>query len=83
MRRSRTASLDCGEDLRCMRYPVKKETSAGSAYSNRWLVQTGVGDNLGILIKGGQLLEMASTSTTLVIDKTGTLNSGKMKIQSP
>ncbi len=44
------------------------------------LVGTGIGAGKGILFKGGDVLEQASSVDTLVLDKTGTLTTGRMTL---
>jgi Cu+-exporting ATPase len=44
------------------------------------LVGTGMGAQQGILIKGGESLEIACQVQTLVLDKTGTLTSGRPQV---
>ncbi len=44
------------------------------------IVATGLAARLGILIKGGQALQQASTINTLVFDKTGTLTTGHPQV---
>jgi P-type Cu2+ transporter len=46
------------------------------------LVGTGIGAGKGILFKGGDVLEEASSVDTLVLDKTGTLTTGRMTLTS-
>lgn len=41
------------------------------------MVGTGVGANLGILIKGGDAFQSASEVSAVILDKTGTLTTGK------
>jgi Cu+-exporting ATPase len=44
------------------------------------MVGTGRGAQLGILIRGPQVLEQTRRVTTIVLDKTGTVTEGKMKL---
>jgi Cu+-exporting ATPase len=44
------------------------------------MVGTGVGANNGILIKGGKALEACKDVRRVVLDKTGTVTEGKMKV---
>lgn len=43
---------------------------------------TGVAAQLGVLVKGGDVLERASQVTAVVFDKTGTLTCGRMAVTS-
>lgn len=45
------------------------------------MVGTGVGAGNGILIKTGEALQQAKEIDTVVLDKTGTITSGKLKIE--
>jgi P-type Cu+ transporter len=52
----------------------------GLATPTGLLVGTGRGAQLGILIKGPEILEQTRRITTIVLDKTGTLTKGKMEL---
>ncbi|MGB8406182.1 MAG: heavy metal translocating P-type ATPase [Mycobacterium sp.] len=52
----------------------------GLATPTALLVGTGRGAQLGILIKGPQVLESTRTIDTVVLDKTGTVTTGRMSV---
>jgi Cu+-exporting ATPase len=54
----------------------------GLATPTALLVGTGRGAQLGILIKGPQVLESTRTIDTVVLDKTGTVTTGAMSVTS-
>jgi Cu+-exporting ATPase len=54
----------------------------GLATPTALLVGTGRGSQLGILIRGPQVLEQTKRITTIVVDKTGTVTTGQMSIDS-
>ncbi|WP_114587686.1 MULTISPECIES: heavy metal translocating P-type ATPase [Microbacterium] len=54
----------------------------GLATPTALLVGTGRGSQLGILIRGPQVLEQTRTVDTIVLDKTGTVTTGQMTVTS-
>ena len=53
----------------------------GLATPTALLVGTGRGAQLGVLIRGPQILESTKRINTIALDKTGTITSGKMSVQ--
>ncbi|MDJ0334077.1 heavy metal translocating P-type ATPase [Salinibacterium sp. G-O1] len=54
----------------------------GLATPTALMVGTGRGSQLGIIIRGPQVLEQTRTVDTIVLDKTGTVTTGTMVVQS-
>ncbi|MCU1584569.1 MAG: copper-translocating P-type ATPase [Microbacteriaceae bacterium] len=53
----------------------------GLATPTALLVGTGRGSQLGIIIRGPQVLEQTRTIDTIVLDKTGTVTTGRMSVR--
>ena len=52
----------------------------GLATPTALLVGSGRGAQLGVLIKGPEVLEQTRRATTVVLDKTGTVTEGRMRL---
>jgi len=53
----------------------------GLATPTAIMVGTGIGANRGILIRNGEVLQLAGKLTTVILDKTGTVTKGKPELQ--
>ena len=69
-------ALPAGITNRAGRLPLRDGLAAPTAI----LIGTGRGAQLGILIKGPQVLESTRTIDTIVLDKTGTVTTGQMAL---
>ena len=54
----------------------------GLATPTAILVGTGRGAQLGVLIKGPEILELTRTVDTVILDKTGTVTEGRLKVEA-